>query len=183
MDTNALNRAGELVDAHDYDLKTQVRWHGEVMKCMHHTLREVARELKRLDGRGRPGSRPLYHLADHLDHNCLIDVEEYRHPHVESVLQLRRLANAGAVELSIPASAASERRGGKPRITNFAQFQRWVADLGFQNVDFLAPILYLDFSFLDYAVLAGGPGSALEQDSRCRSAELAVSRPGSGPGG
>lgn len=99
-----------------------------------------------------------------LDLNCLIDVEESRRPHVESVLELRRLAEAGAVELSIPASAASERRGSdKPRITNFGQFQRWVGELGFRNVDFLAPILYLDFSFLNYAVLAGGPGSVLEQ--------------------
>jgi hypothetical protein len=99
-----------------------------------------------------------------LDLNCLIDVEENRQPHVESVLELRRLADAGAVELSIPTSAASERRGSdKPRITNFGQFQGWVAELGFRNVDFLAPILYLDFGFLDYAVLADGPGSALEQ--------------------
>ena len=99
-----------------------------------------------------------------LDLNCLIDVEENRRPHVESVLELRRLADAGAVELSIPASAASERRGSdKPRITNFGQFERWVAQLGFRNVEFLAPILYLDFSFLDYAVLAGGPGSVLDQ--------------------
>lgn len=99
-----------------------------------------------------------------LDLNCLIDIEENRQPHVEPVLELRRLADVGTVELSIPASAASERRGpDKPQITNFGQFQRWVADLGFGQVHFLAPILYLDFSFLDYAVLAGGSGSVLEQ--------------------
>ena len=100
-----------------------------------------------------------------LDLNCLIDIEDYRQPHVEPVLDLRRLAEAGTVELSIPASAASERRGAdKPRIANFGQFQRWVTELGFGHVDFLAPILYLDFSFLDYAVLGGGPGSVLETE-------------------
>jgi hypothetical protein len=58
MDTNALNRAGELLNAHDYaDLKTQVRRQGEALKLMHEVLREVARELKRLDGRRLPGSR------------------------------------------------------------------------------------------------------------------------------
>ncbi len=99
-----------------------------------------------------------------LDHNCLIDVEENRQPHVRSVLELRRFADAGNIQLSIPASAGSERQGpDKPQITNFGQFQRWVAELGFRNVDFLAPIGYFDFSFFDYAVLAGGPGSALEQ--------------------
>jgi hypothetical protein len=99
-----------------------------------------------------------------LDLNCLIDVEEIRQPHVELVLELQRRADAGTVELSIPASAASERRSpDKPGITNFGQFQQWVATLGFRSVDFLAPIMYLDFSFLDYAVLAGGSGSALEE--------------------
>jgi hypothetical protein len=61
MDTKALNRAGELLNAHDYaDLKTQVRRQGEALKLMHEALREVARELKRLDGRGLPGSRARY---------------------------------------------------------------------------------------------------------------------------
>jgi hypothetical protein len=100
-----------------------------------------------------------------LDINCLIDVEESRQPHVESVVELQRLAGAGIVELSIPASAASERRASdKSQITNFGQFQQWVAELGFERVEFLAPIMYLDFSFLDFAVLAGGPGSLLEHE-------------------
>lgn len=61
MNTNALNRAGELLNAQDYaDLKTQVRQQGEALKLMHEALREVARELKRLDGRGLPGSRARY---------------------------------------------------------------------------------------------------------------------------
>lgn len=61
MDSNALNRAGELLNAHDYaDLKTQVRRQGEALKLMHRALREVARELERLDGRGLPGSRARY---------------------------------------------------------------------------------------------------------------------------
>jgi hypothetical protein len=61
MDTNALNRAGDLLNANDYaDLKTQVRRQGEALKLMHQALQEVARELKRLDGRGASGlPRPL----------------------------------------------------------------------------------------------------------------------------
>jgi len=61
VNTNALNRAGELLNARDYaDLKTQVRQQGEALKLMHEALREVARELKRLDGGGLPGSRARY---------------------------------------------------------------------------------------------------------------------------
>jgi hypothetical protein len=61
MNQNALNRAGELLNAQDYvDLKTQVRRQGEALKLMHEAIREIARELKRLDGRGLPGSRARY---------------------------------------------------------------------------------------------------------------------------
>jgi hypothetical protein len=99
-----------------------------------------------------------------LDRNCLIDVEEHRLPYVTPVLELMRQGNAGKLSLSVPASTASERPApGKASITNFGEFKRWVHALGFERVDFLAPILYLDFSFLDYAVLGGGPGQALEE--------------------
>ncbi len=92
-----------------------------------------------------------------LDRNCLIDVAEERRPYADAVFALMRYAKQGFVRFSIPASSASERaRPGKPQITNFSQFQSWVADLGFENVEFLAPILYLDYSFFDFAVFAGG---------------------------
>lgn len=99
-----------------------------------------------------------------LDRNCIIDVAEKRQPHVGYVWELMRYAKKGTVGISIPASSASERaRPGTPQITNFAQFRSWVADLGFEHVEFLAPILYLDYSFLDFAVLGGGEPQALEE--------------------
>lgn len=98
-----------------------------------------------------------------LDRNCLIDLEERRRPFDEAVEDLLRLAERDEVHLSIPASAASERpRPGANRVKNFAQFKRWVQSLGFTNVEYLAPILYLDVGFLGHAVLGGGKGQELE---------------------
>lgn len=99
-----------------------------------------------------------------LDRNCLIDVEENRQPHVEAVLQLRKLSEAGAVLLSAPASAASElQHPDKEPITNFAQFVRWVHGLGFKDIEFLAPICYFGLSFWGHCLLGGGPAQALEE--------------------
>lgn len=99
-----------------------------------------------------------------LDRNCLIDVAEERRPYADAVFELMRYAKEGFVRISIPASSASERaRPGKPQITNFSQFQSWVTDLGFEDVEFLAPILYLDYSFFDFAVFGGGEPQKLEE--------------------
>ena len=99
-----------------------------------------------------------------LDRNCLIDIEENRLPYATDVRELVARGKRGDLALSVPASSASERpKPGQPKVTNFAEFREWVDQLDLGDVEFLAPILYLDFSFLDHSVLGGGPGQELEE--------------------
>lgn len=99
-----------------------------------------------------------------LDHNCLIDVEERASPFLEPLTELIADAEAGRVVLSVPASAASERRrqGAEP-ITNFSEFKDWVHELGFAEIEFLAPLGYWGFSFFDFSLWAGDSDLALEE--------------------
>jgi hypothetical protein len=99
-----------------------------------------------------------------LDLNALIDLEERREPFVHDVQRIIGLARQGRVALSIPAVAAAEnRRLGEPRITNFGEFRRRVDRLGLgADIEYLSPILYLDVSFADHAVLGGDALSELE---------------------
>ncbi len=99
-----------------------------------------------------------------FDKNCLIDLEENRQPFAGQLTEVVRLAGIGMVQLSIPASAATERpKPGEASFSNFKLFSRQIDALGLE-VDYLAPIMRLDMDFLDLAVAGTGEGMKLERD-------------------
>jgi hypothetical protein len=99
-----------------------------------------------------------------IEKNGLIELEEHREPHVFHMTDVVRLAGAGALRLSVPASAATETpKPGEPPMSNFRVFREFIDRLGFE-VEYLNPIMRVDMDFLGNAVLAGGEGSTLEYE-------------------
>jgi len=96
-----------------------------------------------------------------LDNNCLISLENKDSEH----LDIKALADLypNQITLCIPAIAASENQQGGVLHTNFAQLQKFLAEIGCERCTLLNPMLYLDISFLDHAILADEQMVSLEQ--------------------
>ena len=86
-----------------------------------------------------------------LDNNCLISLKNKDGEHVE----IRALVDLhpNQMTLYIPAIAASENQQGGVLHTNFVQFQEFLAEIGCERCELLNPMVYLDISYLDHAIL------------------------------
>ena len=96
-----------------------------------------------------------------LDNNCLISLKNKDGEHVE----IKALVDLHPhqITLYIPAIAASENQQGGVLHRNFAQFQEFLAEIGCERCELLNPMLYLDISYLDHAVLTDEEMVSLER--------------------
>jgi hypothetical protein len=96
-----------------------------------------------------------------LDTNCAIDVEEGR-PDAPFIRELvdRHGRN---INVAISAIGASERLRDKSYAKNFSQFQRKMEAIGFEALELLPPLAYIDIFFWDCCVMADETES-LERD-------------------
>ena len=97
-----------------------------------------------------------------FDTNCLIDVEEGR-LNASFVRDLVKLHGQNGINVAISAIGASERQRTNGYAKNFSEFQAKLKAIGFDSVELLPPLGYLDICFLDYCVFGDGT-DALEQD-------------------
>jgi hypothetical protein len=96
-----------------------------------------------------------------LDHNCIVDIDENREPKAGCLHSLVAKHDAGEIEVRLVATSASERQRSGPYLANFSEFQARIEALGLGHLPVLRPILLLDVSDLDRAILAGPEDIAL----------------------
>jgi hypothetical protein len=97
-----------------------------------------------------------------LDTNCLIDVEEER-PDASFIRGLVSLHGQNRINVSISSIGASERQRTGGYAENFSEFQAKLKLIGFEGLELLPPLAYLDICFFDHCVLADEKDT-LEQD-------------------
>lgn len=90
-----------------------------------------------------------------LDTNCIVALDERREPAADCLDSLLALHEAGKVNLRLVATSASERQQHGPYLENFSFFQDRLSSLGLEHLEVLLPVMTLDVSYLDHAVLAG----------------------------
>src|SRR4051812_9761303 len=96
-----------------------------------------------------------------LDTNCLIDVEEGR-PDPPFVRQLIERHGRG-INVAVSAIGASERQRNKAYAQNFSEFQEKLKAIGFDRLELLLPLAYMDICFWDHCVMAD-EADTLESD-------------------
>lgn len=96
-----------------------------------------------------------------MDTNCLLSLKN-RDGEYREVKELVDMCSTGAT-LHIPAIAASENQQGGTLMRSFTDFQAFVAAVGCGKSELLYPMLYLDISYLDYAVLSDEKMESLER--------------------
>lgn len=87
-----------------------------------------------------------------LDTNCIIDVEEGR-PNAPSVRELVGLHGKNGINVAVSAIGASERQRAGGYAQNFSEFQAKLAAVGFNVLELLLPLAYLDICFWDHCVM------------------------------
>lgn len=87
-----------------------------------------------------------------LDTNCLIDVEENR-PDAPFIRELVSY-HQKSINVAVSAIGASERKRNGGYAESFSEFQQKLKVIGFDNIELLLPIAYMDISFWDYGVFA-----------------------------
>lgn len=97
-----------------------------------------------------------------LDTNCLIDVEEGR-PSAPFVRDLVSLHGQNGINVAISAIGASERQRAGGYAQNFSEFQEKLKANGFDNLELLPPLAYLEVCFLDHCLMAD-ENDTLEQE-------------------
>jgi hypothetical protein len=96
-----------------------------------------------------------------LDTNCLIDVEEGRldAPFVREIVS----RHGKGINVAVSAIGASERQRNGGYAQNFSAFQGKLKAIGFDGLQLLAPLAYMDICFWDHCVMADGKDK-LESD-------------------
>lgn len=97
-----------------------------------------------------------------LDNNCLISLKnnDGEYNEIKALVDM----HPTQIILCIPAVAASENQQGGRLHTNLAQFQQFLAEIGCERCELLNPILYLDISYWDHAVLSDDQMVSVEQE-------------------
>lgn len=97
-----------------------------------------------------------------LDTNCIIDLEENgsNAPPLQSLISLN---DSGKIDLRVVAISASERKLDGTYASNFSEFQQKIANVGLGHVEILAPMCYLDMSYLDWCVASDEQTEAFER--------------------
>ena len=97
-----------------------------------------------------------------LDNNCLISLgsKDGEYVKIKTLLDL----HPNQITLYISAIAASENQQGGRLYTNFAQFQQFLTEIGYGRCELLNPMLYLDISYLDHAILVDEQMVYIEQE-------------------
>jgi hypothetical protein len=97
-----------------------------------------------------------------LDTNCLIDVEDGR----PSALFIRYLVarnGKNGIKVAISSVGASERQSAGGYAQNFSEFQAKLKAIGFENLELLPPLAYMNICFVDHCVMSS-ENDTLEQD-------------------
>lgn len=86
-----------------------------------------------------------------LDTNCLIDVEDGR-PGGPFIRELVDRHGKG-INVAVSAIGASERQRNKRYAQNFSEFQEKLKAIGFERLELLLPLAYMDVCFFDHCVM------------------------------
>lgn len=97
-----------------------------------------------------------------LDTNCLIDVEDER-PSAPFVRELVSLHGQNGINVAVSAIGASERQRAGGYAQNFSEFQAKLKAIGFDALELLPSLAYMDLCYFDHCVMADG-GDTLEQE-------------------
>lgn len=97
-----------------------------------------------------------------IDTNILVDLEKQseRSQVLATLLNARSLPS---VRVCVPAIIASERGPGGSLLRDFGMFQQRLGELGLGEADLLLPMLHLDVSFPDHALLSDTEMEDLER--------------------
>lgn len=97
-----------------------------------------------------------------IDTNILVDLEKQseRSQVLATLLNARSLPS---VHVCVPAIIASERGAGGSLLRDFGMFQQRLGELGLGGAELLLPMLYLNVSFLNYALLSDTEMEDLER--------------------
>ena len=87
-----------------------------------------------------------------LDTNCLIDVED-RRPDAPFIREIVGRHGNG-INVAVSAIGASERQRNKAYAQNFSEFQAKLETIGFDSLQLLLPLAYMDVCFWDHCVMA-----------------------------
>lgn len=88
-----------------------------------------------------------------LDTNCIIDVEDGR-PSATFVRELVGLHGKNGINVAVSAIGASERQRTGGYAQNFAEFQAKLKTAGFDALELLPPLAYMDICYWDHCVMA-----------------------------
>jgi len=97
-----------------------------------------------------------------LDTNCLIDVEEGR-PNASFIRDLVSLHRKNGITIAISSIGASERQRAGGYAQNFSEFLEKLKAIGFEGLEHLPPLAYMDICFFDHCVMSD-ENDTLEQD-------------------
>ena len=89
-----------------------------------------------------------------LDINCLINLENHTSEH-EAVRALVEAHRSRRIQVFVPEMAASERQPGGRRRESFADFEKWLENIGCLDLDRVLPQAYWDIAFWGHAVWGG----------------------------
>jgi len=96
-----------------------------------------------------------------LDTNCIIDIDENR-PAARYVRALADAHVAGRSSVAVGAISASEKQKDGRLIENFEEFKQRLVDLRLDHLEVMAPMLYVDVSFWDWALWPSPEMEAIE---------------------
>ena len=97
-----------------------------------------------------------------LDMNCIIDVEDGREDS-PFVRELVALHGKNGINVAISSIGASERQREGGYATSFTNFQEKLAAIGFESLELLPPILYMDLTYWDHCVVSDESDITLEE--------------------
>jgi len=97
-----------------------------------------------------------------LDTNCIIAIDE-RRPEACAISVLAKAHLTGAADVAVVAMSASEKQKDGRHIKNFATFVQRLDTLGLGHLPVLAPMWYLDITFLDWCLLSDAAMESLER--------------------
>lgn len=96
-----------------------------------------------------------------LDTNCLLALDEarrdpqtHRKAEADAVRQLVQAHLDGRAEVAVIAITASERQRDDVPLSNFAQFEARLRELGIERLAMVMPMMYFDVTFWDSSLMA-----------------------------
>lgn len=87
-----------------------------------------------------------------LDMNCLIDVEDER-TNGSFIREIVSCHGRNGINVAVSAIGASERQRNKRYAQNFSEFQEKLKAIGFDGLEILLPLAYMDVCFFDHCVM------------------------------